>query len=240
MTHWKGPTFIKKVVNGKQIQIYKFLLESPLDQFTVIGARSSKLSTLVVDNAWIPLLNEFIQTFGRLFNKPITAEYIYKSAVHITNPDCNKDADISEEVEWSLHSISIDSGKFIIEWNCNKIPQIDVDVEGNEGDNTHIDTNENAELQPIDDIITSDISEITDINEIKPAAKPRNASYLHREKARQRVKELRLNARLLYFRAKQEQRKFEERFGAYESEYPTDDSSEDESLWSDSDLEESN
>jgi hypothetical protein len=225
MTHWKGPTFIKKTVNGKQIQIYKFLLESPLEQFTIIGSASSKLSELVVESVWIPLLNEFIQTFGRLFNKPITADYIYKNAIHIKNPELT---DVTEEVEWTLYSISIDSGKFIIEWNYNTIQKIDVDI------NEH----EENEIVPIDDIITSDISEITDINEIKPS-KPRNASYLHREKARQRVKELRLNARLSYFRAKQEQRKFEERFGAYESEYPTDDSSEDSSLWSDSDLDES-
>ena len=226
MTHWKGPTFIKKTVNGKQIQIYKFLLESPLEQFTIIGGASSKLSELVVESVWIPLLNEFIQTFGRLFNKPITADYIYKNAVHVKNPELNEISE--EEVEWTLHSIAIDSGKFIIEWNFNKIPQINLDINDTE----------NNEIVPIDDIITSDISEINDINEIKPL-KPRNASYLHREKARQRVKELRLNARLSYFRAKQEQRKFEERFGAYESEYPTDDSSEDSSLWSDSDLEES-
>ena len=239
MTHWKWPTFIKKVVNGKQVQIYKFLIESPPEQFTVISSLTSNLSNLVVENIWVPLLNEFIQTFGRLFNKPITAEYIYKSAIHIKHPECNEDG---EEVEWSLYSISIDSGKFIIEWKCNKIPQIDVDIDCHEDCNKdeNKDTSENGELQQVDDIITSDISEINDINEIK-TAKPRNASYLHREKARQRVKELRLNARLLYFRAKQEQRKFEDRFDMhYESEYPTDESSEDDSLWSDSDLEESN
>lgn len=224
MTLWKGPTFIKKTVNGKQIQIYKFILESQLDQFTIIGTSTSKLSELVTESTWIPLLNEFIQTFGRLFNKPITAEYIYKSAIDIKNPECNE---VGEEVEWTLYSISIDSGKFIFQWNCSAISPISLDID----EEIPIDKELPLESVPLNDI---DIDNIADIIEPK-SLKPRNASYLHREKARQRVKELRLNARLSYFRAKQEQRKFEERFGSYESEYPTDDSSEDTSLWSESD-----
>ncbi len=228
---WKGPTFIKKNMDGKQIQIYKFTIDdlpSYLSFTTTSDTDHIELepTKYISADVWKDILEQFIQPFGRLFAKPLTGAAIYKNLTHVPSTKLNK-----ENTKWVFDSLTIEGGRFYIYWQLSEetIQQIDIDLQTDETDSI---------VKPLDDIdINGDsIEDITNTlkkgNNMKAV---KNVSYLQREKARQRVKEARLNARLAYFRAKQEISKYEEKYGGYESEYPYDDSSDGDSFLSEGD-----
>jgi hypothetical protein len=173
----------------------------------------------ITQQQWIGLLENFLTAFGRLFTRPLSPTAI------LAKLKCNAPViGEGELVEWFLEAITIENNQFVANWNYRYVPQIEVDEPAIECD---IIDNE---------IITADISgnaTVMDLTELVGEPKPTNVSYLHREKARHRVKQSRLNARLAYFRAKQDQKKYEERYGIYETDYPTSDESDVESSWSD-------
>jgi hypothetical protein len=226
--HWKGPTYIKSVINGRPTQIYKFLIDYSVnhpDYLIHIADASYAIDKHIHQQQWLYILEQFIESYSRLFTRPLTTMEIFsKLRQNIQRPEN------VEIVEWFLEGITIDNNQFIANWNFHNIPQIDV---GCIEDERVINEESN-------DIIMADISgnaDVLDISELVGEPRPHNTSYLHREKARQRVKESRLNARLAYFRAKQDQRKYEEKYGIYETDYPTSDES-DNSTWSEEEFSE--
>ncbi len=241
--YWKGPTYSKKEVadskgGKKTVQIHQFTLEEQEPHLQIIAPPTQAPHTIITETQWTYLLEQFIHSFSHLFAKPLTAQALYKLLNH--DIDIAESLKTKERVNWTIGSITINSGKFIINWKISEIPIIAIELDGDDCD----------ELKSVDDMINDSVSvdDITDmiqsstIQRSNTNTTPRNVSYLQREKARQRVKELRLNARLAYFRAKQELRKYEERYGGYESEFPlSDDASDDDksSLWSDEDESES-
>lgn len=224
--YWKGPTYIKRpTADGKQVQIYQFTIEDAGDDLITVAAPTLPQQELFTPSKWLMLLDQFIETFGRLFSKPITSQNLYKTLQH--NIESNTSIHVSS-VEWTLKGITIDSGKFIVNWHVNDVPPISIDMPEEESENVTADVVDTIQLDDNIDDITEQIRTQS------VSSKPRNVAYLHREKARQRVKEARLNARLAYFRAKQDLKKYEDRYGAYESEYPSSDDSGEESGWSES------
>jgi hypothetical protein len=217
---WKGPTYIKNTIDGKTTQSYKFTIDHSgnVPEYTVyVGSSSYQIANHITQQQWLVLLENFLAAFGRLFTRPLSPTAILgklKCNVAVTEGD--------GLVEWFLEGITIENNQFIANWNYRCVPQIEVDEPA---------------IECIDnEIITEDISgnaTIMDLTELVGESKPTNVSYLHREKARQRVKQSRLNARLAYFRAKQDQKKYEERYGMYETDYPTSDESDAESSWTD-------
>jgi len=216
MTTFKGPQYTK-ILNpktGAQDPCYTFTIEFAGDYLSFVANTQSDISVetlqkCISDNVswWNTFINKFLETSSKSFSKPYTVESINKVTKHTLNG--------ANTIEYPVNiilipkNIQISGGIFTVHWNYDIESMIIPDLEDLPVSNIQ----EMEELN-IDELPAENSTEVLEID--NP-----NKSY-----DKQRVKELRLKAKLAQYKVERQMAEYCDKYGDDISDSDTEYTSE--------------